>query len=64
MGIGFRPGEAALEPGEEISLPLALDLPPMVVLPIPGLYRLELRIDETLHVSVPFLAMQSTEELS
>ncbi len=36
----------------------------MVVLPIPGLYRLELRIDETLHVSVPFLAMQSTEELS
>jgi len=59
MGINPPPPEAraAFQPGEEWSLPLALNLSP-VALPAAGAYSVEVLIDGNHHASVPFLSLK------
>lgn len=48
------------QPGEQISIPLALPLPPQIGLPHEGLYSFELLIDGVHKATVPFLAKTIT----
>ncbi len=50
-----------LEPGEMISVPLPIALPPAAVLPSPGRYSFEFLIDGIHQVSVPFIAVLSPQ---
>jgi hypothetical protein len=52
-----EPGD--LQPGEEASLPIPLNLPPELRLPSPGTYSFELLIDGIHQQSVPFVAQQA-----
>jgi hypothetical protein len=47
------------EPGEELSVPLPLNMPPQVGLPHPGGYSFELLINGIHQTSVPFRATDS-----
>jgi hypothetical protein len=53
FGIG-DPGE--VEPGEEVSVPLPLNMPPNVALPSAGRYSFELLIDGVHQQTVAFIA--------
>jgi len=46
----------ALEPGEQISVPVPIPMPPQVALPTPGRYSFEVLIDGIHQTSVPFIA--------
>ena len=55
FGVG-DPGDLA--PGEQVSIPIPLPVPPQAALPRPGTYSFELLIDRVHQASVPFIATQ------
>ena len=58
----FSVNEAGeLAPGEHVSIPIPLNLPPAVMLPGPGGYSFELLIDGIHQTSVPFRAVGAEE---